>query len=96
LERSAAGGVFFGLFSCGGYHWHEQLFWLVFAVGALGTIVTPPQALRAWPRRAGVVALAVIAFVTIRAVASAFYPATPGSWRQFAQAVLSGLLYGPC
>ncbi len=32
LFLGVLGGIFFGLFSCGGYVWHKRLFYAVFAV----------------------------------------------------------------
>src|SRR4051812_8866702 len=93
---AVAGGIFFGLFSCGGYLWHEQLFGSVFATALLGTLVLPPSALERWPFRGGFVISALTTFIVARAVASAFYPGPPTSLATFARAVLSGLLGTSC
>ena len=90
------GGVFFGLFSCGGYVWHQQLFAALF-IGILLVLLFVPSAVlnKAWKR----IALVVIAtglFFLIRSVASTFYPATPESWSGFFASFVRGLQYGPC
>jgi len=92
---AVAGGIFLGLFSCGGYVWHQQLFAALFATSLLGSLLLPPDALKRWPRRAVVVAT-LAAFVVIRAVASAFYPGTPRSIGVFVRAVLAGFWNPGC
>src|SRR5262249_10832531 len=93
---ATAGGVFFGLFSCGGHLWHRQFFWLLLALPMIGAVAVPPTVLRWWPRRLAFIAAVLGLFVVTRGVASAFHPTAPSSWREFAQAVLVGLIDGPC
>jgi hypothetical protein len=93
---AVAGGVFFGLFSCGGYLWHRHVFWILLALPVIGATALPPTLLRPWPRRLAFVVSILAAFVTTRAVVSAFYPVAPTSWAEFAHAVWSGLVDGPC
>jgi len=90
------GGVFFGLFSCGGYVWHWQLFEALLGVAMIATVVAPPWQLRSWPRRGVFVLALACGFVLTRAVASCFYPATPTSFGEFGRDVIHGLLRTPC
>ena len=91
-----AGGLFFGLFSCGGYYWHSQAFTLAFSLSLLALFIFPPAKPKDRVRRVIFVAGAVTLFFVIRAGASAFYPAAPASWGEFFESFYRGLLYGPC
>ena len=46
------GGVFFGLFSCGGYIWHRQAFFPILGGLLALTCIAPPTSLRSATRRA--------------------------------------------
>lgn len=90
------GGVFFGVFSCGGYVWHWELFEGLLAASLLFVLVLPPAPLRSWSRRAMFVMSVVCVFLVTRGVASAFYPAPPTSWEAFRRALVSAIVDGPC
>jgi hypothetical protein len=90
------GGVFFGLFSCGGYLWQQRLFDALFGITALVSLVVPPEQLRPPLRRGAFLAGVTCAFIVTRGVASAFYPAPPSSLGAFGRAVISGIVDGPC
>ena len=90
------GGVFSGLFACGGYRWHSQLFTVVFGLSLLALFIFPPVKREGRAARVIIVAAAIALFFVVRAGASAFYPAAPGSWGEFFERFYLGLLYGPC
>jgi hypothetical protein len=90
------GGVFFGLFSCGGYRWHSQAFIAVFSFSLLALITFQPAMPKDRAIRVILGAGAVALFFVVRAGASAFYPDAPGSWGEFFERFYLGLLYGPC
>lgn len=91
-----AGGVFFGLFSCGGYVWHKQIFALLF-IGLMALILLAPLGgiSKLWKKALLVVATSLL-FILVRAGASAFYPATPESLAEFLSSLVRGIQFGPC
>ena len=90
------GGLFFGLFSCGGYVWHEQLFAVLFISGLLFVLFSPPRVIgKLWKRAFFVVSSSAL-FLFVRAAASAFYPTAPESWAELVSSFARGLQYGPC
>lgn len=90
------GGVFFGLFSCGGYLWHMQLHTSLMAIAAIGIIFVPPSFLHAIWKRIAFIAMSLALFVVVRASASAFYPAAPENMSEFIESFIIGIQYGPC
>ena len=55
------GGIYFGLFSCGGYVWHRQLFWIIFLGLTLLVIFFSPNYLNAiWKKVLFIIAVAFI------------------------------------
>ena len=78
------GGVFLGLFSCGGYVWQKQ------AIGAAIVLLTLAalfarfsiRGFTLW-RIAGFVALVVVGFFVSEATAAPFYPVPPASLSEF-------------
>jgi hypothetical protein len=91
------GGVFLGLFSCGGYVWHAQAI-----VAAIGSLTLAAIVARFWTRGfalwrgTGFIVLVVASFVFSEATAAPFYPATPASVSEFWQSFIRTLQYGPC
>lgn len=95
LLLAALGGVWFGLFSCGGYAWHHQLMHWTLVVLVLALLLFPPRRAASFGRRAAL-ALAVIGtFFVVRALAAPFYPAFPG-FGDYLQQVGLALTAGPC
>lgn len=95
LFLGVIGGVYFGLFSCGGYAWHKQAFLTVFFGALLLGTALPPYSVR----RIGVRVLAFLGIVTAFAVTEAttacFYPDSPTSWIQFRGEFIYHLENGP-
>jgi len=90
------GGLFFGLFSCGGYVWHQQLFAALFIGILLVVLFVPSMVLnKAW-KRILLVVIAPILFLVVRSASSTFYPTAPESWSEFLASFIRGLQYGPC
>ena len=93
---SIAGGVYFGLFSCGGYVWHRQLFNSVFLVLLFAIIALPPRNSKTVRFKFTAVIVIVLCFVVVRAAASTFYPAAPESIGEFLGDFVLGVKHGPC
>ena len=93
---AVAGGTFLGLFSCGGYLWHRQLFDFLILAGVVISLVMPPRWMRNLPRKVGFVATVLILFVVVQALASSFYPSAPADARALWHGFLAGLNTGPC
>jgi hypothetical protein len=91
---SAAGGIFFGLFSCGRYVWHWHWFLAVFAVAGLLVLVVPAR--RTIASRFGTLPVAVLLFVLLQAASAPFYPAAPESLHQYGDKFMRTLGAGSC
>ena len=63
LASAASGGCFLGLFSCGGYEWHQQLIHSLIAILAITAVVVPPQSLAAAGRRVAFLSSVVAVFL---------------------------------
>ncbi len=96
ITVASLGGIYFGLFSCGGYVWHKQLFSVVFTVLLFLFVVFPPHKLKRINKRLPLFLLLIALFFVVRAAASAYYPAPPESIAEFFNEFLRGLIYGPC
>lgn len=90
------GGIYFGLFSCGGNFGHETAFaWGLFA-GMVVWLAVPPIRRQPMWLRILVVLLVPIAFGTAQAAAAPFYPASPDSLGAFVRSFLHTIQYGRC
>lgn len=96
LLLAGAGGIFFGLFPCGGVSWHLSAFYAALTAATLLAILIPKQ--RAWPvlSRIGTVVAVIATFRTFQALAAPFYPAAPESWLQYFHMFVDALEHGPC
>lgn len=90
------GGVFFGLYSCGGYVWHQQIFTITFGGSVCLSVLLPSVVLRKFFTRITFSVVVVLLFLIVQAVAATFYPAPPGSWAKFSSSFLSHMEFGPC
>ena len=93
---AVAGGLFFGLFSCGGYIWHKQIHMSLMVMAAVFILFEPPNFLTPLWKRISFLVLAFAVFIIVSAAASAFYPATPANIPEFIQSFIRGIEYGPC
>jgi hypothetical protein len=91
------GGVFLGLFSCGGFVWHRQAIIATLVVLTVAALVTrfSTRGFGLW-RSAGFIILVVTCFFLSQATAAPFYPAAPASLSEFWQSFVRTLQYGPC
>lgn len=90
------GGIWFGLFSCGGYVSHEEYFRISLGTCLGSSVVFPPQPLTKFSVRSLFAAGAIATFILVRAGASAFYPGAPSGFAEFVDLFRVGVLYGPC
>ena len=93
---AVVGGIFFGLFSCGGYLWHHQVFYALFVTALVVALLFPPKSLKNWKRKSSFIFVSIAGFILVRAIASAFYPAAPESIEELIHSIWLGILYGPC
>jgi hypothetical protein len=91
---SILGGIWFGLFSCGGYVLHKQvMFWSLVAMAIMTMAILPFD--KIWHR----IALALGLFITFhicRALAAPFYISDFDSFSGYISQVLYALENGPC
>lgn len=91
-----SGGIYFGLFSCGGHEWHKQVFLAVLAVCTIAALVVPLSRSRPYLARLGLILGVGAGFIVSQSVATPFYPAAPESWPAFFRAFALALQNGPC
>jgi hypothetical protein len=96
LTVAILGGVFFGLFSCGGYAWHKTAFSLVLAALTFLALWFPVSVSRPFLARAGLIVVVCLSFFIFEAIAGTFYPGPPESWSEFWVGFRRNLVYGPC
>ena len=89
-------GIYFGLFSCGGYIWYKQIFTVFFICFVIFVLFIPSaRAYKLWKRIFFAVSVFIV-FLLSQSVASAFYPNAPGSWAEFFQSFIQRMVHGPC
>ena len=90
------GGIWFGLFSCGGYLLHKQLMiWSLVVMATMIIAIPPFDKNRIWHR----VVLAIGLFITYficQALIAPFYLLDFDSFAEYISQVLYALEYGPC
>jgi hypothetical protein len=96
LIFTVGGGIYFGLFSCGGYVWHKKMFVLSFSAALLYLFIWPLPKLSKMSIRSSFVAGNVILYFVVQSASSAFYPAAPKSWNEFIDIFIFKLINGPC
>lgn len=96
LLIAGLGGIYFGLFSCGGIGWHRTAFLAGLAAAAL--IIPMPPALRRSPklsRMAFLIGVFAI-FHLFQLLAAPFYPRAPESWSEYFQLLRNTVAHGLC
>lgn len=96
LLIAALGGIYFGLFSCGGYVWHHELFMLITVLITLAAVLTPGKLLCSWQRRVTFPFAVLITYVLMESLSAPFYPAPPESMVGYFKQFVYALEYGPC
>lgn len=91
---AAVGGVYFGLFSCGGYTWHWQAFLALAFASAVAVLIGSSRYTITW--RVAAVPVAVLLFVLVQAASASFHPNAPSSWDDFGVKLIRALEYGSC
>jgi hypothetical protein len=94
LSFAAAGGIYFGLFSCGGYRWHWHVFLGIGAMLFAWVALAPMKATvwhRLWP-----LALAPLVFVLAQAASTPFYPDLPQHVSEYASRFIGAFQHGAC
>ena len=90
------GGLFFGLFSCGGYAWHHQLFLgVVILFTGLG-LALPRNFLPKLFWRLSFPLFVLAVYIFSQAAISPFYSAAPANFTSYLQGVVQALEFGPC
>jgi hypothetical protein len=95
LVVAALGGAYLGLFSCGGYVWHERMVLLGMAVPTIAAIALSASGTRFWVR-ALVLSLGVVLTYRVSiAIAWPFYVG-PTSVHDYVSEFSRALFFGPC
>ena len=100
------GGIWFGLFSCGGYAWWRSFFKIVFlcafipygiyACRKMNRVYSEKNILRLMLSVAGIVVLACITYEFAQAGAAQFYLGPPDGFIDWFSGTLSQLFGPPC
>lgn len=90
------GGVFFGLYSCGGYYWHIQAYWITALLFVIGSIALKNQLLNTLTSKLLFPIIYLALFLVSQSAAATFYPSTPESFSEFIRNFLITVEYGPC
>ena len=89
------GGIWFGLFSCGGYAWHTQLMcWLLASLAAIIVALSPWTWSATWRRLVLAIGLFVVFYLS-QAMTAPFYLGAD-SLQDYVQQVWTTLASGPC
>ncbi|MBW0279696.1 hypothetical protein B4P00_17255 [Shewanella xiamenensis] len=96
LALAALGGIFFGLYSCGGYYWHIQAYWISALIFVVGSITLKNQVLNTLSSKLLFPIIYLVLFLASQSVAATFYPSAPESFSEFMRNFLITVEYGPC
>jgi hypothetical protein len=94
ISLAVCGGVYFGIFACGGHAWVWNAFLIASTIVGLAVVLgfrrTRPAA------RLALVGLAVVVFVLVEATAAPFYPSAPDSMQEFGERFIRTIERGAC
>ena len=96
LVAAVFGGIFLGLFSCGGTIWHRQLIYFLLSATVALALFVPPNWLATRGRRVLFAVAMGSLFILVRSVSSTFYPASPNSVGEFATSFIRALWSSLC
>lgn len=94
FSLAVLGGLYSGLFSCGGHVWAWDAY-LVVATASAVAVATVRRQAPVVPRL-GVVGLAIVVFVLVQAAAGPFYPSAPSSLTDYGVGFIRVLRSGAC
>jgi hypothetical protein len=90
-----SGGVYLGLYSCGGVMWHRDLIAGAGLVLVVAACVWPADFWRPWRRRLLLPLAMFLVFSVARGAAATFY-APPPTWSQALREFAVNVWVGPC
>ena len=93
---SVFGGVYFGLFFCGGYAWHKPLFLAVLGLAVVSSLFFSFLRRASWLLKVSYILISTVAFIIFEAAGAAFYPSAPESLQNFLHSFVFALEHGPC
>src|SRR3990167_1098819 len=96
LILAVLGGIFFGLYSCGGYYWHIQVYWITALLFVISSIALKNQFLKTLTSKLLFQIIYLALFLASQSVAATFYPSAPESFSEFIRNFLITVEYGPC
>ena len=96
LAISGLGGVYFGLFSCGGYASYKGWFIAFVCVLTALAMALHGSILKSVARRIAFPILVALVFVLAQALAAPFYPSAPSSVSEYLQVAWRAFVFGPC
>lgn len=82
LAVTILGGVYLGLFACGGFLWHRMLIERVCMGSAAASFLLPPVFLKQWYRRILLLPAIYLLFNAVQCFTNCFYPSPPSSLRE--------------
>ena len=96
LAACVLGGVFLGLFSCGGYAWQRSLVEVMGVVLVFLALFWPVSFLKPWWRRLLYPPAMFLLFRLTQGIASCFYPSLAPTWGGVWHDLIVGIWEGPC
>jgi hypothetical protein len=92
----AAGAMYFGFASCGGYGWHKSLFSAIASLLAIFAVAVPSNVLNSVGRKVAFLAVLAVGYFFVEAMVAPFYPGPPPTFREYSVLFLQSLEFGPC
>ena len=96
LTLAVLGGIFFGLYSCGGYYWHIQAYWITALLLVIGSVMLKSKMLKTLRSKLLFPINYLALFFASQSIAATFYPSAPESFSDFMSNFLITVEYGPC
>lgn len=87
--------LYFGLFSCGGYVWHKELFRFVIPIIVISAILVPSNLLSSYKRKIAFLLILATGYVILEAAFATIY-FQGGNWREYGHTFITAIEFGPC